>query len=80
MILFQCLIGDSDTIVLCILKNPDMVQQIKRALADNPMTKITIENFQKRDGVIFTSEKSSIEIDTEVIILSIWYTYTINIK
>ena len=80
MILFQCLFGDGDTIVLCILKNPDMIQQIKRAVADNPMTKITIENFQKRDGVIFTLEKSSIEIDTEVIILSISYTYTINIK
>ena len=80
MILFQCLIGDGDTIVLCILKNPEMIQQIKKAVADNPMTKITIENFQKRDGVIFTSGKSSIEIDTEVIILSISYTYTINIK
>ena len=65
------MIGDSDTIVLCILKNPDMIQQIKKAVADNPMTKITVKNFQKQDGVIFTSEKSSIEIDTEVTILSI---------
>ena len=64
------MIGDGEMIVLCILKNPDMIQQIRTALADNTMTKITIENFQKRDGVIFTSEKSSIEIDTEVIILS----------
>ena len=65
-ILFQCLIGDGETIVLCILKCSDMIKQVNRAMSENEMVKITIENFQKRDGILFTSEKSSIEIDTEV--------------
>ena len=61
--------------MLCILKSSDMVKQVKRAMLENEMVKITIENFQKRDGILFTSEKSSIEIDTEVFILIKNYRY-----
>ena len=45
-----------------------MIPQVQAAIKDNATAKITIENFQKRDGIIFTSEKTSVEIDTEVLI------------
>ena len=56
---------------MCIMKCADMIKQLQAAVREDSVTKITIENFQKCDNIIFTSEKSSIEIDTEVFILKL---------
>ena len=45
-----------------------MIQQVQAAAAANETpTKIIIESFQKRDNALFTSDKSTVELDTEVI-------------
>ena len=62
------MIGDGDIVLLCIMKCADMIKQLQTAVAEGAITKITIENFQKRDDILFTSERSSIEIDSEVFI------------
>ena len=63
----QCLIGDGEVVMKCIMKTPNMIKQVQKAM-DNGMseTKIIIESFQKRDDALFTSDKSTIELDTEV--------------
>ena len=62
----KCLIGDKDIVMMCIVKVPAMIQQIQQAVKSSIPTKITIENFQKRDGKIFTSESTVIELDNTV--------------
>lgn len=46
-----------------------MLKQIQDISKSHKNVKITIENFRKTDGIVFTSEKTSIEIDTSVSIL-----------
>ena len=62
----QCLIGDGDIVMTCIVKVSAMIQQIQSAVKRSVPTKITIENFQKRQGKIFTSESTIIELDNAV--------------
>ena len=50
----------------CIVKVSAMIKQIEQAMKTTVPTKITIENFQKRDGKIFTSESTLIELDNTV--------------
>ena len=40
----------------CILKTPNMLKQIQKAVEEKKPTKLIIESFQKQDGLIFTSE------------------------
>ena len=53
--------------MMCILKTPDMIEQVQKAVEHKKPTKIIIENFQKQEGIIFTSEHTSVELDDEVI-------------
>ena len=56
-----------------------MLKQIQKAVEDKTPTKLIIESFQKRDGMIFTSERTSLELDVEVykkIILFVQSKYT----
>ena len=46
-----------------------MLKQIQDISKSHKNVKITIENFRKTDGIVFTSEKTLIEIDTSVSIL-----------
>ena len=46
-----------------------MLKQIQDISKSHKNVKITIENFRKTDGIVFTSEKTSIELDTSVSIL-----------
>ena len=49
------------------MKTSEMIKQVSAAASTGVATKITIENFQKRDNAIFTSDKhSTIELDTQV--------------
>ena len=48
------------------MKTSEMIKQILSAASTGTATKITIENFQKREDAIFTSHLSAIELDTEV--------------
>ena len=50
----------------CIIKVPAMINQIHQVVKANTPTKITVENFQKRQGKIFTSESTIIELDNTV--------------
>ena len=50
----------------CVLKTTQMIKQVQEGAQSGSMTKITIENFQKRDRSIFTSEKSTVELDNKV--------------
>ena len=47
-----------------------MIAQIQ-ATSTSGNTKIIIENFKKSEGMLFTSENSSIEIDNTVNIISL---------
>ena len=49
----------------CILKTPNMLKQIQKAVEEKTPTKLIIESFQKRDGLI--SEWTSLELDVEVL-------------
>ena len=51
----------------CILKTPNMLKQIQKAVEEKTPTKLIIESFQKRGGLIFTSERTSLELDVEVL-------------
>ena len=51
----------------CILKTPNMLKQIQKAVEDKTPTKLIIESFQEQDGLIFTSEQTSLELDVEVL-------------
>ena len=53
----------------CLIKTPEMLKQIQDVSKKNENVKITMENFRKWDGIIFTSEKTSIELDTTVSIV-----------
>ena len=44
-----------------------MLKQIQKAVEDKTPTKLIIESFLKRDGVIFTSERTSLKLDVEVL-------------
>ena len=57
----------SDIVMLCILKQVDMIRQVQKAVDEGIPTKITIENFQKRSGTIYTSDRTTVELDNEVI-------------
>ena len=50
----------------CILKTPNMLKQIQKAVGEKTPTKLIIESFQKRNGLIFTSEWTSLGLDVEV--------------
>ena len=50
----------------CIIKVPAMINQIQQVVQANTPTKITVENFQKCQGKIFTSESTIIELDNTV--------------
>ena len=65
-LLIQCLIGHGDVVMNCIMKVSSMVKQIQQAVYTKTPTKIIIENFQKRNGQVFTSETTSIELDNDV--------------
>ena len=43
-----------------------MLKQIQKAVEDKTPTKLIIKSFQKRDGLIFTSERTSLKLDVEV--------------
>ena len=61
------MIGNDDVVMTCILKAPNMLKQIQKSVEDKTPTKLIIESFQKRDGLIFTSERTSLELDVEVL-------------
>ena len=67
---FQCLIGHGQVVMCCLIRTPEMIAQIQ-ATTTSGNTKIIIENFKKSEGMLFTSEKSSIEIDNTVNIISL---------
>ena len=52
-----------------MIKTAEMLKQIQEISASHDNVKITIENFKKMDAMIFTSEKSSIELDISVSII-----------
>ena len=58
------MIGNDDIVMTCILKTPNMLKQIQKAVEEKTPTKLIIESFQKRDGLI--SERTSLELDVEV--------------
>lgn len=60
------MIGCDDVVLKCVLKTPEMIKQVSAAATSGTGTKITIESFQKRENAIFTSERSAIELDTQV--------------
>ena len=62
----QCLIGHRDLVMNCIIKVTAMISQIQQAVNTSTPTKITIDNFQKRQKKIFTSESTYIELDNTV--------------
>ena len=66
--IFQCLIGHGQVIMCCLIRTPEMITQIQETTTSGN-TKIIIENFKKSEGMLFTSEKSSIEIDNTVNII-----------
>ena len=43
-----------------------MIQQIKKTFDNKIQVKITISNFQKKEGNIYTSQNTEVEIDDEV--------------
>ena len=53
--------------MLCILKQVDMIRQVQKVVDEGIPTKITIENFQKRSGTIYTSDWTTVELDNEVV-------------
>ena len=53
--------------MLCILKQVDMIRQVQKAVDEGIPTKITIEIFQKRSGTIYTSDRTTVKLDNEVI-------------
>ena len=61
----------NDIVMLCILKKVDMIRQVQKAVDEGIPTKITIENFQKRSGTIYTSDWTTVELDNEVITVSV---------
>ena len=50
----------------CMIKVPAMIDQIQQSVKSMTATKITLENFQKRQGKIFTSETTVIELNDTV--------------
>ena len=62
--------------MICMIKVPVMIQQIQQSVKSRIPTKITIENFQKWQGRIFTSETTEIELNNTV---STKYSITKNI-
>ena len=61
------MIGNDDIVMTCILKTPNMLKQIQKAVEEKTPTKLIIESFQKWDGPIFTPEWTSLELDVEVL-------------
>ena len=60
------MIGNDNIVMTCILKTPNMLRQIQKAVEEKTPTKLIIESFQKWDGLIFTSEWTSLKLDVEV--------------
>ena len=65
---FQCLIRHGQVVMCCSIRTPEMITQIQETTTSGN-TKIIIENFKKSEGMLFTSEKSSFEIDNTVNII-----------
>ena len=61
------MLGNDYIVMTCILKTLNMLKQIQKAVEDKTPTKLIIESFQKRDGLIFTSERTSLELEVEVL-------------
>ena len=61
------MIGSDDIVMTCILKTPNMLKQIQKAVEEKTPTKLIIESFQKWDGLIFTPEWTSLKLDVEVL-------------
>ena len=72
------MIGQNDIVMLCILKQVDMIRQVQKAVDEGIPTKITIENFQKRSGTIYTSDRTTVELDNEVIKLLVCHLKKLN--
>ena len=60
------MIGNDNIVMTCILKTPNMLKQIQKAVEEKTPKKLIIDSFQKWDGLIFTSERISLELDVEV--------------
>ena len=66
-VFLQCIIGDGEAVVVTGIRVPEMIQRI---IDDNEklgQVKLVITNFQKNDNMIITSERSSVELDNELI-------------
>lgn len=53
--------------MVLVLKAPQIIPKVEEAMKTQTELKITVESFQRRENKIFTSERSGVEIDTEVI-------------
>ena len=63
----QCIIGDGEAVVVTVVRVPEMIQRIIDHNEKLEQVKLVITNFQKNDNMIITSERSSVELDNEVI-------------
>ena len=63
----QCIIGDGEAVVVTVIRVPEMIQRIIDHNEKLGQVKLVITNFQKNDSMIITSERSSVELDNEVI-------------
>ena len=68
------MIGHGEVVMCCLIRTPEMITQIQETTTSGN-TKIIIENFKKSEGMVFTSEKSSIEIDNTVNIICLIFKY-----
>ena len=68
------MIGHGKVVMCCLIRTPEMITQIQETTTSGN-TKIIIENFKKSEGMVFTSEKSSIEIDNTVNIICLIFKY-----
>ena len=64
--------------MLCILKQVDIIRQVQKMVDEGIPTKITIENFQKRSGTIYTSDRTTVELDNEIIKLLVKHLKKLN--
>ena len=72
------MIGQNEIVMLCILKQVDMIRQVQKAVDEGISTKITIENFKKRSGTIYKSHQTTVELDNEVISFNLTFNKKIN--
>ena len=63
----QCIIGDGEAVVVTVIRVSEIIQRIIDHNEKLGQVKLVITNFQKNDNVIISSERSSVELDNEVI-------------